>query len=154
MSFIDSYKRLEKLCGEIMNDDERVTAYIKEMEMTTDGARYVPGWNEDFKKLKHLRWVRNRIAHEPDCNEKNTCEPGDEEWINDFYKRIMNSKDPLTLYVKAKESSQKTTTVRKNVDVKPPQKKKTDDKQNKAGCLVFCGFALMVLILVIIVMKG
>ena len=27
MSFTESYKQLEKLCGEIMNDDRRVSAY-------------------------------------------------------------------------------------------------------------------------------
>ena len=31
MSFTESYKQLEKLCGEIMNDDRRVSAYIDEM---------------------------------------------------------------------------------------------------------------------------
>ena len=31
MGFLDSYKRLEKLCGEVMNDDRRITAYIEEM---------------------------------------------------------------------------------------------------------------------------
>ena len=27
MGFIDSYKHLEKLCGEVLNDDRRVSAY-------------------------------------------------------------------------------------------------------------------------------
>ena len=34
VEFIDAYKRLEKLCGEIMNDEHRVTAYIDEMKNT------------------------------------------------------------------------------------------------------------------------
>ncbi len=29
------------------------------------------------------------------------CEPGDTEWLEDFYLRIMNQTDPLTLYAKA-----------------------------------------------------
>ena len=28
MGFIESYKRLEKLCGDLLNDDRRVSAYI------------------------------------------------------------------------------------------------------------------------------
>ena len=31
MSFIDSYKRLEKLCSEIYNDNHGVSSYIDEM---------------------------------------------------------------------------------------------------------------------------
>ena len=55
MGFIDSYKHLEKLCGEVLNDDRRLPAYIDEMESTPNGYRYVPSWNEDLKKLKHYR---------------------------------------------------------------------------------------------------
>lgn len=31
MGFIESYKHLEKLCGEVLNDDRRISAYIDEM---------------------------------------------------------------------------------------------------------------------------
>ena len=47
MSFIDSYKRLEKLCSEIYNDNHGVSSYIDEMINTPIGARYVPGWDDD-----------------------------------------------------------------------------------------------------------
>ena len=98
MGFIDSYKHLEKLCGEVLNDDRRLSAYIEEMENTPNGYRYVSSWNEDLKKLKHYRWVRNQISHEPNCNEANMCEPQDELWLDNFYERIMNQTDPLAQY--------------------------------------------------------
>jgi len=113
MGFIDSYKHLEKLCGEVLNDDRRLTAYIDEMENTPNGFRYIPSWNEDLKKLKHYRWVRNQISHEPNCNESNMCEPDDELWLNNFYKRIINQTDPLALYLKA------TALQRRNISPKP-----------------------------------
>lgn len=53
MSFIDSYKRLAKLCNEIYGDIHGVKAYIEEMNNTPLGAHYVPGWDEDLKNLKH-----------------------------------------------------------------------------------------------------
>ncbi len=31
MGFIESYKHLEKICGEVLNDDRRISAYIDEM---------------------------------------------------------------------------------------------------------------------------
>lgn len=103
MGFIDSYKHLEKLCGEVLNDDRRVSAYIDEMIRTPRGSYYVGSWDVDLKKLKHYRWVRNQISHEPGCTEQNMCNPEDELWLNEFYFRIMNQTDPLTLYRKATE---------------------------------------------------
>ena len=101
MGFIESYKHLEKLCSEVMRDDRRISAYIDEMINTPRGYFIVRGWDNDLKQLKHYRWIRNQIAHEPDCTEQNMCESGDAEWLDDFYSRIMNQIDPLTLYAKA-----------------------------------------------------
>ena len=101
MGFINSYKHLEKLCGEIFADNGRISAYIDEMYATPQGSRYVKSWNEDLRKLKHYRWLRNQIVHEPDCSEENMCTPEDELWIDDFYSRILNQTDPLALYQKA-----------------------------------------------------
>lgn len=47
MGFINAYKRLEKICGEVMNDDRKVSAYIDRMKETYNGSDYVIGWNED-----------------------------------------------------------------------------------------------------------
>ena len=101
MGFIDSYKHLEKLCGEVLNDDRRVSAYIDEMISTPEGSYYVGTWDEDLNNLKHYRWVRNQISHEPGCSEQNMCDPEDELWLEEFYLRIMNQTDPLALYRKA-----------------------------------------------------
>ena len=101
MGFIDSYKHLEKLCGEILNDDRRVSAYIDEMLRTPRGSYHVASWDKDLKNLKHYRWVRNQISHEPGCTEQNMCKPEDALWLDEFYSRIMNQTDPLSLYYKA-----------------------------------------------------
>ncbi len=104
MRFIDSYKRLEKLCGEILNDERKVSAYIDEMKNTPRGSYLVTGWDADLKKLKHYRWVRNQIVHEPGRTEENMCRPEDVLWLDNFYSRIMNQSDPLALYYKAAAS--------------------------------------------------
>ena len=107
MGFMDSYKRLEKLCGEVMNDSRRISAYIDEMKNTPRGARYVKGWDEDLKQLKHYRWVRNRIVHDPQCSEGTMCNASDVRWLENFYTRIMNRTDPLTLYYQAMQTHSK-----------------------------------------------
>ena len=101
MSFMASYKHLEKLCGDVMGDQRRLSAYIEEMERKPMGPRYVADWNEDLRRLKHYHWVRNQIVHEYDCEEEDLCDPADADWLEDFYDRIMEQTDPLALYRKA-----------------------------------------------------
>lgn len=43
MSFMNSYKHLEKLCGEIMRDERRVSAYIDEMTCTLSAHPLLQG---------------------------------------------------------------------------------------------------------------
>ena len=101
MGFIDSYKHLEKLWGEVLNDERKLSAYIDEMISKPRGSYLVRGWDDDLKQLKHYRHIRNQIAHEPGCSEDNMCDLEDACWLDNFYNRIMNQTDPLTLYDKA-----------------------------------------------------
>lgn len=73
MKFIDSYKRLEQLCNDMFNDKHGISIYIDKMINTSNGCYYVDSWNEDLKQLKHYRWVRNKIVHEPDYTEEDLC---------------------------------------------------------------------------------
>ena len=119
MGFIDSYKYVEKLCGEIYRDERRLSAYIDEMQNTLDGAYYVRGWADDLQMLKHCRWLRNKIVHEPGCTEENMCEPEDELWLDDFYDRIMCQTDPLAQYaaaIRQRRSAGKTMRQKMSVD--------------------------------------
>ena len=59
------------------------------------------GWVEDLKCLKHYRWVRNQIVHDPNSSEENMCDLSDAQWIDNFYDRIMKQGDPLAMYQKA-----------------------------------------------------
>ena len=152
MSFIDSYKRLEKLCSEIYGNG--VKSYIEEMYNNPMGSRYVTGWDEDLKRLKHYKWVRNQISHEPDCTEDNMCEHSDAEWLDNFRSRIMSGSDPLTLYRKTK-SSKSTQQPRQTYTPEPktytyPQR--TSTPQRSAGCLTYIiGVLLVVAVAALIV---
>lgn len=117
MGFIDSYKHLEKLCGEVLSDDRCVSAYIDTMKGVPNGELFVPGWENDLKKLKHYRWIRNKISHEPGCTEENMCVPEDARWINGFYGRIINQTDPLALYRKSAKC--RHVQYRRHADVRP-----------------------------------
>ncbi len=150
MSFIDSYKRLEKLCSEIYDDNHGVSSYIDEMINTPIGSRYVLGWDEDLKSLKHYRWVRNQIVHEPDCSEENMCELGDAEWLNNFHSRIMTGNDPLAQYRKARnpQVAQKPRQTQ-SIEYTYPEYKKSSSKP--AGCLTYIIGVLLIVVAVALI---
>ncbi len=156
MSFIDSYKRLEKICSEMYGDTHGLSTYIDEMIGTPNGSYYVSGWNEDLKQLKHYRWVRNQIVHEPGCTEENMCDPGDMQWLDNFYSRIMSTNDPLALYRKMKSPhrAQKPIQQPKQTYSSNPtsytyqQCRKTSSKPT--GCLTYLMGALIVVAVVLI----
>lgn len=104
MGFLDSYKKLEKLCGEMYDCEHGVKSYIDEMTNDPAGSRYVGGWDADLKKLDHCRRIRNKIVHESGCSEENMCDICDLQWLNDFYSRIMSANDPLAVYRRMKNS--------------------------------------------------
>ncbi len=151
MSFIDSYKRLEKICSELYDDNHGLSIYIDEMIGKPDGSYYVSSWNKDLKQLKHYRWVRNKIVHEPGCTEENMCSPSDIQWLDNFYSRIISTNDPLALYRKLRSPRRAQESVTKPIPklIKKPQQtyssnptsyttqqyRKTTSKHR--GCLVY-----------------
>ncbi len=98
MEFINAYKKLEKLCNDKYKTKHGISIYIDEMNKHKDGNKIVSSWNKDYKKLKHYRWLRNKIVHDIDANEKDLCTTNDTKWLNNFSKRMQNNKDPLSLY--------------------------------------------------------
>ena len=99
MSFMSSYKHLDNLCQEIYPKARNgISGYLEDMENHQGGAYMVRGWNDDYQALKHYRWVRNEISHNEYAEEENMCEPGDAEWLENFYSQIMNQTDPLAVF--------------------------------------------------------
>ena len=145
MGFVESYKHLEKLCGEVLNNEKKVSAYIDAMVEIADGALRVPGWDDDLKQLKHYRWTRNKIAHEPNCTEENMCKPADVKWVDGFYDRIMQQTDPLALYRKATSKR----TAKKRTAATSTRRRRRVSKRD-AGNMVFAVCTLLVILIFIL----
>lgn len=96
MKFMQAYKRLDNLCRDM--NGIGVTGYLQDMESAPEGRFCVPGWNDDLRRLKHYRHLRNRIAHEDDADEEELCTAGDADWLEDFHERILERTDPLSVY--------------------------------------------------------
>ena len=106
MKFLEAFKRLEAVCNDLFSCQSGVSEYIAHMEQAeVRGKASVPDWNDDFKRLKHLRWVRNQIAHSPDTEQLSKSEDLSE--LQDFYERVLSQKDPLALLEKAKKAGAK-----------------------------------------------
>lgn len=105
IEFQEQYKRLDKLCKDIYSSSEGVSTYIREMEKTPyNEQRAVYNWDTIYKQLKHLRWMRNQLAHEI-AIDSDFCTQSDIDWIKQFYSKILNCNDPLTLAYKSKQGS-------------------------------------------------
>ena len=91
----DNYKRVDNICRDMFSSQRGISQYITEMEQNSFwGRSTVPSWDEDYHRLKRIRWLRNQIAHESsatDCNEE------DVSWLEEFHHRLLKCQDPLAL---------------------------------------------------------
>lgn len=93
--FFEEYKKLDNLCKDLFKSDRGVSQYIEEMECTPfTKSRLVESWQDDYKMLKHVRWIRNNIAHN---NDYSGCNKSDVKSVKDFYQKIINQKDPFSV---------------------------------------------------------
>lgn len=98
-AFFDAYKRLDKLCSNMYQCQNGVSEYIEDMERKmSQGQSRVSSWRLDYNRLKHVRWVRNKLAHE--SNEYQLSEPEDLIFVQEYYNRIVSGQDALALYRK------------------------------------------------------
>lgn len=94
--FFEEYKRLDKLCSKMFACNNGVTEYITQMENKSSiGYLRIISWESDYKMLKRIRYVRNKIAHEPNWLQFSNYE--DLLNVRSFYKRILSGQDPLTV---------------------------------------------------------
>lgn len=141
--FMEEYKRLGKLCAEVLNDGRGVTAYIEAMQNIPQGAYMVRGWREDLKQLKHCRWIRNRIAHDPECTEANMSTPSDTKWIVNFHNRILRRNDPLALYYSAVQA--------RHLQMPAKRSKGNADGTSLGSRLVGIGLAIFMIAMLVII---
>lgn len=133
-SFFDEYKQLDKLLCDCYMTDAGVTPYIEEMTNNdTEGRARVSSWQRDLRELKHLRYLRNKLAHE---TEGGLAEQKDIDSVKEFQVRITNGDDPLARLHnernkdKKEKPKKKTTTKRASANIAPaPVQIEKDDSK-------------------------
>lgn len=151
-AFFEEYKRLDKLCSDAYACSGGVSEYIARMERkAAQGRRHTDSWDADYKKLKHVRWVRNRIAHDEGAGPFSA--PEDLKFVRDFYGRMLSGRDPLTLLRKAADGN----AGRKSPPAKTGKAGGGTKRAGKRKRHPWCGFllctALALLILYLLAVK-
>ena len=154
--FFDEYKKLDNLCKDILGADQGVTAYITEMENTSFSKKsMVASWDSTYKMLKHVKWVRNDIAH---GNGDSECEQEDIDFVRDFYKKIMNQTDPFGIIHKS-EKAVVHNPVPKNVYTQTPVQQKnynnyksSNYNSNDNSVKVIIGIFIVIIIAMILIL--
>lgn len=96
--FLEEYKHLDKLCGELFDGQPGVTSYINEMKnVDWNDAREISNWKSDLNNLIRLRHIRNHLAHTEGSFNEELCTRDDVNWIKDFRNRILKQTDPLAM---------------------------------------------------------
>ncbi len=104
MEYFNEYKSVEKICNE-MYGENGVSAYINDMQnCTSREKRFIVNWDKKLKDLKHLRWLRNQIAHDNEIYEVTEQDLSD---IKLFHDELLTQQDPLALLYKEIESTKK-----------------------------------------------
>lgn len=108
-AFFEEYKHLDKLCGELYQDQHGISRYIDDMKnVPVNISRCIPEWKEDLEQLIRLRHIRNHLAHTEGAFHDKVCTQRDIEWLQEFHRRIMSQTDSLALlYQSAKEKQQR-----------------------------------------------
>jgi len=93
IKFLEEYKSVDKFIKDSFGSVDGVSEYIRTMERI-EGNKSDEAWKDDYYKLKHMRWIRNQLAHEVSID-SDICEREDLEWLCDFHARLKKCDDSL-----------------------------------------------------------
>lgn len=146
IEFLEEYKRLDKLCQDMLSSLSGVSEYINRMEsFYKEGSYYIDDWNENYKTLKHLRWLRNNIVHNVD---ESDCSFEELETLKYFYRDILVQEDPLARLYKKNKMLDKN----KKKPNKIEDNKIEDNKmENKSKINLFLIIGLIILLICLII---
>lgn len=105
--FLEEYKYVDNICRDSLSTDRGVYTYISEMEMIPGMYRTYFDWSTDYRALKRVHYLRNRLSHEPGTLDTGLVTNDDLKFITEFHNRLLRCSDPLALARKRKEELQK-----------------------------------------------
>lgn len=153
---LDEYKIVDNICRDKFSVQSGVNQYIAEMEQKFSyGRSVISSWNDDYYKLKHIRWLRNKIAHESSATD---CTDEDAAWLENFHSRLLNGQDPLALLRKSewkrsfstpKYENRSKPSVSSNAYLE--NKKASSSKKSAAALIVFIEILIIIAAVTLII---
>lgn len=126
-NFFDDYKQLDAVCRDMFSCQNGIGEYIVQMEQNSFMQHRVPLWNEDYRKLKRWRWLRNQIAHTTSSTE---CGQEDIEQLRSFHNRILNRQDSLAVLGQIQRTARQTPQQRQEEVLQIPQHRQRTVQRN------------------------
>ena len=108
-ALVEHFGDLERLCNQIYHEHHGVTNYIEDMKAKEyRGIRYVPGWENTFRRLKEVRHKRNQLSHGELSFSDPCATVEDINFLHYFRQNILNQTDPLSMLRKKSQAIRKT----------------------------------------------
>lgn len=155
LAFIEAYKNLDALCKQVFSSERGISEYINEMDLNRYRQTAVLNWDRDYKQLKRMRWIRNKLVHEPTSFEEDSFSERDIAWLREFRERIINQTDPLALLyrstMKRNHPEGRASTYGTPQTYKMPQRHETPEKREipKLLYLILIGIIIFGAILIL-----
>ena len=93
IELLEEYKFVDAICRDMLGTKKGVSAYIEQLDETPMTVRYwITEWNDEYRQLKHIRWLRNQIAHSTESVE---CTQSDLDWLKGLHNRLLTQQDLL-----------------------------------------------------------
>ncbi len=142
-ALVESFGELEKLCNQIYGSHHGVTNYIDDMNSLSDsGKANVQNWDYCLKRLKNVRYKRNRLSHGDVSFDDPCAEKDDINFLINLKNSILQQTDPLALYRKTKSAPPK---------LKRKKRQPTHSTQgNSSATLAICIFLALAIIFAVI----
>ncbi len=107
IEYLELYKKVDRFIRDAYSSSEGVSLYISQMEIDRrEGISFVDNWDRDYRMLKRLRWIRNKLSHDAEID-SDICGQSDFDWLKIFSDRLRASTDPEKMLSKAREEQKK-----------------------------------------------
>lgn len=90
---LEDFRHVNAICRDMLSIEKGVAAYIEQLDEIPMTVRYwITEWNDEYRQLKHIRWLRNQIVHSTGSIE---CSQSDLDWLKGFHNRLLTQQDLL-----------------------------------------------------------
>lgn len=109
--FFELFTKVDNLCIEVYQNEHGLADYVEDMRsISTYTVEDIPDWGADLFQLITLRNIRSSLVNTPGAFAEDICSQEQLEWLENFYQRILDRKDPMALLesygYRAQENSQ------------------------------------------------